>query len=393
MIRLRQRGAARARHGGFTLLELVVSSVVLSVIMAGLGSAMLIAGRALPEAGSAAMAAVAAADAAEQMTADLRYATAVSERSATIIEFTVPDRNGDGTPEVIRYAWSGTAGAPLTRRYNGATAVEILANVAEFALSYDVKTISTETPQLNESPETLLIDYTSSTDYYDYPVAQTQWYGEYFLPALPANTVHWKVTRVRFQAMQAETVSAPSAPMEKTTLKGTAAMASTTSSTSTSTGDAAGETRVQIQRATTGGFPSGVAIEEKTLYESALSSSYLQCEETFTQVSGLAPREGLCLVFKWVSDAEACRLLGRNRNVAATNLSLAETTGQGTSWTKLSGQSLLFSVYGTVTTAGTPLIQNTYYLDAVQIQLRAGGDGQSFVQTAAGTVNRPEVSL
>ena len=80
---------------------------------------------------------------------------------------------------------------------------------------------------------------------------------------------------------------------------------------------------------------------------------------------------------------------GRDRN---GQLSLVKTTNRGASWSSLSGQSLLFSVYGTVTTTGTPQIQNTYYLNAVEIRLRAGNDGQSLVQTAVRILNRPEVS-
>jgi hypothetical protein len=53
---------------------------------------------------------------------------------------------------------------------------------------------------------------------------------------------------------------------------------------------------------------------------------------------------------------------------------------------------LLFSVYGTVTTSGTPQVQETYTLSGVQIRLRAGNDSRSLVQTAVKTLNRPEVA-
>lgn len=349
----------RPRCGGFTLLELVVSAGVMSVIMLGLASTMLIAGRALPQAESAAGATAAAADAAGQMIADLRYATAINERSATRIEFTVADRNGNELPETICYEWSGTLGAPLVRQYNAGAPVTMLSNVREFSLSYDTQAIGTEVPQGNESPETLLIGCASSLDYGDYAVKSGDWFSEYFLPVLPADAISWTVTRVRFQAKQAGALS--------------------------------GETKVQLQLPTAGGFPGGIVLEEKTLYESALPLSYLPYEAAYENVSGLPPNQGLCLVFQWVSDAEACKLLGRNKNVTAPNLFLAKSSSQGASWSKLTGQSLLFSVYGTVITAGTPQIQSTFYLNSVQIQLRAGSDDRSLVRTAARTLNRPEV--
>jgi hypothetical protein len=113
---------------------------------------------------------------------------------------------------------------------------------------------------------------------------------------------------------------------------------------------------------------------------------------TYTQVSGLSPQQGLCLVFRWQADAEACALLGQDRNVAAANIALVKSTDRSASWTALTAQSLLFSIYGTVTTAGTPQVQNRYYLNAVGLRLKAGTDGQTTVQTSVRILNQPEVT-
>jgi hypothetical protein len=45
-----------------------------------------------------------------------------------------------------------------------------------------------------------------------------------------------------------------------------------------------------------------------------------------------------------------------------------------------------------VTTAGTPQIQNRYYLKAVGIRLKAGTDDQATVQTSVRILNQPEVT-
>jgi hypothetical protein len=50
---------------------------------------------------------------------------------------TVPDRtDADALPETISYTWSGTAGAPLDRQYNGGTVASVLPSVqsASFTL-------------------------------------------------------------------------------------------------------------------------------------------------------------------------------------------------------------------------------------------------------------------
>jgi hypothetical protein len=339
---------------------MVLALGVTSVILLGIGSAMLLAGRAMPDVHGPTVESLAGAEAIEPIVAELQYAVAINQRTTRMIEFTVADRNGDGTPEVIRYEWSGVAGDPLARTYNRGTSVQVLSDIREFGLSYDLQTISKEVPQGNESAETILIGYDSSSDYSDYAIKDTEWYSEYFRPVLPADAVGWKVTRVRFYAKQA--------------------------------GAFGGETKVQLQTPTVGGLPSGIVLEEKTLQESLLPLLYLVQEMTYTQVCGLSPQRGLCLVFRWQSDAEACKLLGQNKNVTAANVTLAKSTDGSVSWSVLPSQSLLFSVYGTVTTAGTPQIQNTYYLTAVGIRLRAGTDNQATVQTSARTINRPEVT-
>jgi len=349
-------------HRGFSLLEMVTAMGITSILLLGIGSAMLLAGRAMPDAHSASAESVAGADAVEPVLTELQYAVTVTQRSARMIEFTVADRNGNGTPEVIRYEWSGTAGDPLTRKYNGGTAVTVLSNVRDFSLSYDLQTISTQIPQGNESAETLLSSYNSSQNYDDYPIKRSEWYSEYFRPALPANTVSWKVTRVKFYG--------------KTFL------------------GADGQITVQLQKPTVGHLPSGLVLEERTLSASSLSWLwYVLKEVTYTQVSGLSPQEGLCLVLRWLSgDDGACKFLGQDQGVTAPNLVLYESPNKAVSWPVLSGQSLIFMVYGTVTAAGTPQIQNTYYLNAVGIRLRVGADTQATVQTSVRTVNSPEVT-
>jgi len=351
--------AARRVGSGLTLLETVLAAAVTGIVMIGLGSAMLIAGRAMPDAKSVAAATLAAAAAAEQIAADLQYAVSVSQRTSTMIEFTVHDRNGDNAPEIIRYSWSGSPGTVLTRQYNGAAAETILADVQAFSLAYTLEIIATETPKLNESAETILASYDSNRNLFDFPIKDGERYAEYFCPVLPVDTVSWKVTRVVLPAK----------------LDGT-------------TG---GQASIRLRRSTVGGQVSDVVLEEKPLLESALTSKYTNREFAFSTVSGLAPAPGLWIVAHWLADAIACRIQGQSTGVTATNLSLAKSIDHGSTWSVLAGQSLLFTVYGTVTTAGTPQIQNTYYLERVDLTLRMTSDPAAGVQTGVRLLNRPTV--
>jgi hypothetical protein len=180
------------------------------------------------------------------------------------------------------------------------------------------------------------------------------------MPTLPGNTMSWKVTRVLLQAKVDATND--------------------------------GQASVQLQLPTLGNQASGVVIEEKTLLESTLSTKYGTQEFTFSAATSLAPTQGLWIAVQWVANAIACRVQGQSSGVTATNLSLAKSTDKGISWSTLAGQSLLFTVYGTVTTAGTPQIQNTYYLEGVNLTLRASSDSASLVQTGVRLLNRPQVT-
>ena len=106
--------ALRTPRTGFTLIELVVSLAITSILMVAIGSAIVLAGGAIPRTNDPMIPTDDAYDVGNDMAAELEFATAFSERSVWAVEFFVPSRDGDNTPERIRYEWSGTAGDPLT---------------------------------------------------------------------------------------------------------------------------------------------------------------------------------------------------------------------------------------------------------------------------------------
>ncbi|MCH7925855.1 MAG: prepilin-type N-terminal cleavage/methylation domain-containing protein, partial [Planctomycetes bacterium] len=126
----KQVGPARNRRRvrrGFTLVELVAAMTVMTILMMGMGSAMIIASRAIPNDKSPMSIATESRNVLDRLTEDLLYAISVSEKAATALTFTVADRgHGAAGPETIRYAWSGTPGDPLTLEYNGASAVNLV---------------------------------------------------------------------------------------------------------------------------------------------------------------------------------------------------------------------------------------------------------------------------
>ena len=123
-------------RAGYTLLEVTIALLASTFLIVGLASALSIAGAAMDETGSAQVQNIEAAAAMDNLTADLRHATGFTERTATAVTFTVPDRDGDEQDETIRYSWSGTAGDALMVEYNGGTARTVSTGIQQFDLAW-----------------------------------------------------------------------------------------------------------------------------------------------------------------------------------------------------------------------------------------------------------------
>ena len=144
----------RYSRRGFTLVELILSMIIMSMIVLGVGSSLVLALRAAEanrNPSTIANQAELGQSAVEQLQSDLKVATATTS-SATGCTLTVPDRNGDGTAETIVYSWAGP-GSPLMRQYNSQPAVSIADGVQNFNLSWYTRTLSAQGGTTTESAE------------------------------------------------------------------------------------------------------------------------------------------------------------------------------------------------------------------------------------------------
>lgn len=144
---------------GFSLVELLVAMAMSATVMIGAVAAIGICGRAFRSAADGVRSA-GAIDALAQMSADIELAIAFTERTDTATTFWVPDRTGDGAPELLRYAWGGTVGDPLTFSMNGSTPVTVLSGVRDLSLDYIVAAVQGEAvfaQALPDEPEDTLL--------------------------------------------------------------------------------------------------------------------------------------------------------------------------------------------------------------------------------------------
>ncbi len=335
-----------------------MSLVVTAIILGALTSAMLLASQIIPDEDGPAEATLAANEIAQQFASELYYAHTVTARSIHEVTFLVADRGGDLTPETIRYAWSGKPGDPLTREYNDGDAADVLDNVLDLDLTYEIQEITEEIPSLpNESAEMKLAAYEDLGNLVDFRVTSSNWIGQCFQPMLPPDVLNWRITRVRIQAQK--------------------------------TGGGGGVSMVQLRPADGNGKPSTTVLMEVPMYESDLATSYAWQELSFGNPPWMDPSEELCVVI---------RKIGKGGGSAEINYDnqggpgLVRSTNSGATWTRETGRSMLYHAYGTVTTVTPPIIDKRYLLTGAQITLEVGSSPPARVLTSTRILNEPEVA-
>jgi hypothetical protein len=333
-----------------------MSLLIISVIMVGLQSAIMIAGRSAPGANNGRLYCVSAGQGMDQLQADLSTATAFTAMTATSATFTVPDRNGDGNPETIQYSWDGVSGDGLQRTINGGTAVTVAPKVTEFALTYDKKSVVQPTTY-TQSAEQVLSSFPTLNPLLvaNGDVSGTNGIGEIFAPSLPGNAVKWNITRVQYIAK--------------------------------AKGPALGYTRVQLRAVN--GSTIGLVCDETMLPESSLGTSYAWTESDFSGNYQFSPTTSVALTFQWYSDADSCNIEYQSLLAVDLNAELIQTSNNGQSWGAGLTSDMAYYVYGTYFTVN-PAVTN-YYLNDVRCNLRSGSDSHR-IHTTIPTLNQPQVT-
>tara|TARA_R110002072_G_scaffold243821_2_gene403085 strand:+ start:62150 stop:63886 length:1737 start_codon:yes stop_codon:yes gene_type:complete len=140
---------------------MVISTGAATVLLGGLMSTIVVANRAWsPDLKPAIK--TEASGLTRQLSIDLRSALRFTERTAKAATFTVPDRDSDGRPEVLRYAWSGTSGEPLTVSVNGGTAQVVITDVQTFNMDYLLRSVTA--PVIPVSGQSQTVVYISEAD-------------------------------------------------------------------------------------------------------------------------------------------------------------------------------------------------------------------------------------
>lgn len=363
------RGTTNRPPRGVTLIEMVASLVITGILIAATTTTVHIMARTGTQVGAAAERQNAATLAMVRLRNELRLAVAVSEMTNTTVTFVHPDTDSNGLGDVIRYAWSGTAGDPLTRQVDGADALTLLEGVHQFNLAYVLREGDEELPGPSiKSDQRLFMVLTTGAGLTDAEISYAYWLGEYFHPdgftetRLPSDALSWSVDKISFRARQA--------------------------------GSGDGQTLVQVYRATAGRTPDTSAVlgeaivQESTLPDPTSYFTYTSVE--FGSVTGLSPDEGLCFALTTQDEKPSLETQYHAGPIDLPGAGMLESDDRGAYWKYTATAGLRFSVYGRYTTPGDPVASQN--LSGVQISLSIGTEPLIRLDSGVQMLNAPDVT-
>jgi type II secretory pathway pseudopilin PulG len=373
-----RRAFPRAFTRAFTLAEALVSLAILTVLLVGMQSAIMLAGKAMPDANPLAAQVVDARRAQDVVASDLAYATNILNKSATEITFEVADRNKDKAPERIRIYWD-PATRHLKRVYNGVESV-VAKDVRDFNLVYGTRTTTettTTTGEVEEATDRLLASYTGTAAAKDFALAPSAlstekkgWAAEYFKFATPppAGTSKVRFTRVDVK-LKGDVLS-----LGDPTVGVYAASAAVTPTVAAALGP-----EMKLSR-------SGLSLTAYTTVSTTLPAGIYTTNFTGAFYVVLKGHDGTPSAYV------------QFQTTGANDVPHMEwTTDGGSTWQPAksgwNAQDMWFRVYGRCVTSSNVVTETkTHYLSTVSMRLRTSDSPQSQIDAAVQLFNEPVMS-
>lgn len=347
---------AAGHRRGAVLMEVLVTCVIVGFIALGLQAAIAVSLRSIPDPNSPAQTAYRSRQIVDRIATELETAIYVYEHTATTLGMTVADRDGDGNDERIRYAWTGTPGGALTRKYNADAPVTIASQVQNFSLTTTCSVVTDSYPAVcvEDSAESLLVDCYSTSGTSNTSVNGGDWYGQHFAPALPGNAYAWRPTRVSFLAKR---------------------------------GDLVATTGVQTRAALPNLSPASTSSNTWLVTGLLLPTSYDWQSFSFSNVDALPAGGAICLVVQ--NQVGSPSIVVQSRSGKPGQL---RTTNGGNSWTYDSSNALNSRLYGKLSTSSGSQYASAKYLMAMNVSLKLTATSPA-IQLTCPALNHPEMLL
>ena len=200
---------ASNRRRGVTLLELMVSLPTATILIGAMAACVTLMMRAKSQDETLFRSAYDLSQAATQIASDLESATAHVSSSATHMEFVVPDRNGDGLPEQMRYEWSGTIGANANKilwKYNQQPLEVLFEDVGEFSLQKNTTSVPVTVSNHLFSERAVLksVNAFPGVAFREQAINASNSIGQYFIPDISGSGIKWDLGTVRIMVRAAD---------------------------------------------------------------------------------------------------------------------------------------------------------------------------------------------
>jgi hypothetical protein len=356
----------RTIRRGFSLIELSVGLFASSFLIIGISGSVFMATQANRTDIGPFRNSNAAASALDDAGRELAYATALRSVTANrSIEVEIPDRTGDNVNDVVKYQWSGTAGAPLQRIFNNGTATNTITSLQSFALA---TTTETKTNQglgavtLTSGDIAWYADTSASLES-TYNIDASSGIGTDYLPSLPDGTTTWSINRVDVKCNR--------------------------------TGTTDGIVKVRIWTADSSWKPNTM-LAEQSVNEASLASSAGWYTVLFSPAPTLAASQRACVTVQYASGTGTAMQIRYDALAdlwSQGSIWKMTTANGGSSWSQSSTQKLLIQIRGFYTYPGIGIVDITNTsLTGVLLEAQAGTDFNARMRSAVRTRNKPAVT-
>ncbi len=197
------------RRSGVTMLELMVTLPTATILVGAMAMTITIMMRAKSQDDMLFRSTYDLSNAATQIASDLESAVAHVSSSTTHIEFVVPDRNGDGLPEQMRYEWGGSTGANANKilwKYNQAPLAVLFDDVGSFNLQNATSSAPATVSNHLRSETAVLksINAVPSGVFREQVINASNSIGQYFIPEVPGSGIKWDLGSLRIMVRAAD---------------------------------------------------------------------------------------------------------------------------------------------------------------------------------------------
>ncbi len=191
----------RRHRGGFTLVEMVVASAISAILLMSLGGIVVLSASAVPAMNERARTRQDVAAFIADLRLELQAAGRIENVVPAALQFTIPDRDGDGQPETILYL--DGSGTGVSRGPDAAALAMVLPGArVRFAAERSVRTERVPGISVEDAADVLLANFDAGgwNDPHNpntirlMPIHRNQWAAQMLEPTAPADAIAWRPT-------------------------------------------------------------------------------------------------------------------------------------------------------------------------------------------------------